>query len=163
MATTYETTETFNEPMDKLCENLLSNLNKEGGLFHPYWEAVHMEEFTLVSQQRVRQVWAITSVPGDEQTIYIHFWVKFIELSTVGSRVDILTTSPLPKFHLIKPYTDPNIRASAHEKERRRLKKIADKVMEFCVIPNADTDVSIIGQVKRFLGRGKDKRKTDED
>jgi hypothetical protein len=154
MATSFEITETFNEPLDRLYWNLLRNLKNDQnqGISQTHWELIRAEHLLTEEQQRLRQVFGFTSAfySGiDGGTYYASFLIQITDLSVTGAQVNICVTTP----H----------NTEVHWLERERLEKIAKVLLELCAVPNAETDVSMIGQLKRFLARSMDKRKTDEE
>lgn len=163
MATTYEVIELFNEPQERLCENLLAHLNKPDHPLETHWAAVHADEYTLANGQNVRQVWGLTNAyASNDLTRFIHFLVKLTAISPGGTEVQVTSVSPYPQHdsvHLGEGDETPALSAGAVE--RKRLEKIADRVLEFCANPQAETDTGLVGWFRKLLAQSKAKRKSD--
>lgn len=157
MPVKFETTEIFNEPIDRLCENLLANLNKEDpGIFDTYWEALHAEEFALDNQRAVRLIWGATKAFYPYEHGFFHFLVKFTALSVNGCQVDFVAILPVPAFE-----GDPEVK-EWYRSDYQKLKRLAEKIMEFCINPQGETNVGLISRFRKLVAGGKDKRKTGD-
>jgi hypothetical protein len=159
MAVKLESTEVFNEPIDRLCENLLANLNKEdSGFFDTYWEAFHAEEFTFDNQRPVRLIWGATKAFYPYEHGVFHFLMKFTALSANGCQVDFVVGLPALALE-----NDPELKERLYRGEYQNMQSLAEKVMELCVNPQAETNVGMINRFRKLLEGSKDKRKTGDD
>jgi hypothetical protein len=97
---------------------------------------------------------------NDDSRRYLHFLVTLTAISVNGTEVQVNGVSPYPRFDsvLLGSAEDaPALAASAVE--RKRLEKIADRVLEFCANPQADTDTGIVGWFRKLLTQSTGKRK----
>ncbi|MCB9450033.1 MAG: hypothetical protein H6672_01255 [Anaerolineaceae bacterium] len=167
MATTYQTREHFNESQDRLCENLLAHLNKRDALLETHWAAAHAEEYTLENGQCVQQIWGVTdsgSGSTGDTLHYLHFRVKAIAISAMGTEIQVTVVSPHPTFETIHVGAGDELAvSSAGAFDRKRLEQIADKVLEFCANPQAETDTGMVRWFRKLLAQSKVKRKLDGD
>lgn len=156
MAITFGTTRTCSEPLDSLSENLLYGLERQGQ-WQPYSEIVHTEEFRTENGERVWQAWGFTSAYNSSalppRPAFRQFLLKIVELQAKKCRIHVLAVSL---------YVPPGAgEEQATEAERIDLERIAEKMLEFCIMPDAtwtneQPPTDLLG---KLFGREKPKRK----
>jgi hypothetical protein len=156
MAITFGTTRMCSESLDFLSENLLYGLERQDQ-WQPYSEIVNSEEFRTEHDSRVWQVWGFTSAYNSSalppRPAFRQFLLKIVELQAKKCRIHILAVS------LYVPADSGGEQAT--EAERQDLERIAEKLLEFCLIPdtvwtNEPPPTDLLG---KLFGREKPKRK----
>jgi hypothetical protein len=147
------------ESLDFLSENLLYNLERQGQ-WQPYTEIINTEEFRTEHDSRVWQAWGFTSAYNSSalppRPAFREFLLKIVELQAKKCRIHILAVSL---------YVPPEASGEqAAESERQDLERIAEKLLEFCLTPDAvwtneQPPTDLLG---RLFGREKPKRKIGE-